>query len=651
MKVVLTGIFAIVSVFATLGQTLISNPKQIDFGSTEVGTVKTAVLTIYNKGDASAEISSPEITGIVTGQLEGNTVVPGDSIKILFTFAPSQVRFFCGEIILKSVTGSIQDTVIYIGRGTKDNASDSPILPGIEPDPEPADSIEVDLAFYFIDEDTGGPIEGYSVRVVDAYFGNSPHIGYPRKVIGSSDECGYVQGRVPRSIAGYSVHGIYENNFPLAFYHPQYGDFYDRLIPATATSPVTRTYTVKRPLIYELRAVTDNTKSFIQIEFRSKRDFRSTYPPNFEWQPYIHHASTAEIYRDNGPSLLVSNFLADELIYFKDTNVQKGNTYNYSVTATGFIGPHTHIQVHLDDSTPDTVTFIPVKNVTCDPQVSVNNIDFGKVSAGDTISRNLVIKDMASGVEISGLVLPDFVSSDFTDATIEPKNSITIPLKILPAEADKTYTGKIGLLGNGHVIREGTVTGFAKRAPLKWSAEGFDFGVVSIGESVTKTVYITNMGKVPVLINTPRIHGPVTTSFPGATIAPNDSVGINFKFTPLVTGRLVDKIEFGFGETSRSIIVYKGTCYLPTDLPDERVVDALTFPNPYDRILKIVAPESGFVTISIYSSIGVLLFKTSFSYPGGDHEYELNLADLPSGLQILHIKSQNTTQSALIMKR
>ena len=125
---------------------------------------------------------------------------------------------------------------------------------------------DVPIKIHITDKESGAPIQGYKVSLTSAYFGNATAAIQPIATLGLTDDCGNLTATAPLDKAYFGVHGgPVDSTFILLFEHCAYGQFYKE-VPAFA--PL-QEYEVSKPFVYELKVSTDESKSFIKLDWKA----------------------------------------------------------------------------------------------------------------------------------------------------------------------------------------------------------------------------------------------------------------------------------------------------------------------------------------------------------------------------------------------
>ena len=216
----------------------------------------------------------------------------------------------------------------------------------------------------------------------------------------------------------------------------------------------------------------------------------------------------------------------------------------FSPTGTGPIGGD--VNVTLGDG---TVAAFAVSGTgeSSEPQLSVDQslVSLGGTVIGGELTSSVTFSNVGNApLTVSAVDPPSapFGASGLpaVDDVINPGGSITVTLAFDPTAAgDFTSSLEIDSTGGNQIVNmSGSAT---TPGQLQLSSDTVDYGSVLVGDSVTKSFTLTNVGGGPVTItkSKPPFGGEFSavTSLPeGTTIAPGDSVEEQVTFTPTATG-------------------------------------------------------------------------------------------------------------------
>ncbi len=188
--------------------------------------------------------------------------------------------------------------------------------------------------------------------------------------------------------------------------------------------------------------------------------------------------------------------------------------------------------------------------------VAPSEIDFGIVKAGTTVEKEITVTNnhptspyvitktgLKSGLYGFSAVIPESLE-------IQPKKSVKITVRFLNS-ATGTFTDSLGI-GNDCIFSYRTkLTAQSLRPVIK--VTDIDFGDVTIGDKRTKTITVTNSGKVNLVITDTlcNIDKDFTPDFDiqfdqykPLTITPGNNRKLDISFRPTVEGQYVDTIMF-----------------------------------------------------------------------------------------------------------
>jgi phosphodiesterase/alkaline phosphatase D-like protein len=172
-------------------------------------------------------------------------------------------------------------------------------------------------------------------------------------------------------------------------------------------------------------------------------------------------------------------------------------------------------------------------------------VTFDPTSVGESVSAGATFRNVGGAPLTIESVNPPSAPFEATglptvDSTIEPGHSITVTVNFNPTEVGD-FNGEISLgtsAGEGTVALSGSA---GLPGDLQVSSETNDYEQVRLGEEITKTFTITNIGGTTVKVNKskPPSGGEfnATTMLPeGTTIAPGETLTEKVVFAPTALG-------------------------------------------------------------------------------------------------------------------
>ncbi|SHG52175.1 hypothetical protein SAMN04488109_0646 [Chryseolinea serpens] len=227
---------------------------------------------------------------------------------------------------------------------------------------------DVPIKIHITDKESGAPIQGYKVSLTTAYFGNATAAIKPIATLGLTDDCGNLTATAPLDKANFAVHGMpVDSTFILLFEHCAYGQFYKEV---PAFGPV-QAYEVSKPFVYELKVSTDDSKSFIKLDWKAHNSTIPVYVASgytdFIKGEQLHITRSV----DGSPAadfVYTWTYTADETGSFVDTDVNPvGNhVYVYGINPTkdyrslpGCSSTWETISLTLNSATPASTTILP----------------------------------------------------------------------------------------------------------------------------------------------------------------------------------------------------------------------------------------------------------------------------------------------------
>jgi hypothetical protein len=177
---------------------------------------------------------------------------------------------------------------------------------------------------------------------------------------------------------------------------------------------------------------------------------------------------------------------------------------------------------------------------------SSSTVSFGNVPVGSPASESVILKDMGPGnVTVSGLAVMGvgFTITGGGPATLTPNQSMTVSVSFTPTAAGSAQ-GTLAVLSNATATTLDvalTATGVAAPPPssqLQASTTNLNFGNVTVGNTASQLVTLTNSGNANVVITGVSASGNGFTASGGSsiTLAPSNSVTITVNFAPSQAG-------------------------------------------------------------------------------------------------------------------
>ena len=184
----------------------------------------------------------------------------------------------------------------------------------------------------------------------------------------------------------------------------------------------------------------------------------------------------------------------------------------------------------------------PVMEVLPDP------LAFGTIAIGASGTQVLTVRNTGTGpLRIIGMTVTPAVYSLVSGhgaRNINPGASATVELRFTPA-AEGPVDGTLRIESNweGHPFVDVTLTGSGLReaADLVFSETSIDFGDVTLGLGVSKSITARNNGNIACTVSNQGLEGPGMASFQitnlcSGSIAPGGSDVVTIRFVPTAEG-------------------------------------------------------------------------------------------------------------------
>jgi hypothetical protein len=229
--------------------------------------------------------------------------------------------------------------------------------------------------------------------------------------------------------------------------------------------------------------------------------------------------------------------------------IKAKKTYSLKVLCTPTSGGLKTAKLKIQSNDPDTPTLeisltATLPATTPDISVAQTSLDFGSVKVGKKVTKTLKITNNGTGdlmITLSGLEGTDFSIQGSSSVTIKGKKSYTLKVLCTPTSGGlKTATLEIHSNDPDTPTIEISLTAAlpATTPDISVAPTSLDFGVVMIGEIVTKEIKITNNGSGDLVITLSGLAG---TDFsisgsPNITIKSKESYFLQVTFARTSAG-------------------------------------------------------------------------------------------------------------------
>lgn len=243
----------------------------------------------------------------------------------------------------------------------------------------------------------------------------------------------------------------------------------------------------------------------------------------------------------------------------------------------------------------------------------------------------------------------------FWDWNTTTNHFVTIPWSF--KDVDKMYlqkTGNIqGIFHSGsnitlgrvlitrpqepEIVLEGNAQNIPNNSSTPLTSNNTDFGGAVVGDSITNTFIIKNIGNTELRVFNVTVNG---TDFsvviqPNDSIAPSSQTTFQIKFKPTSTGTFSDTVSFGCSDLdeSRFYFTIKGSTLTNSIININNQTEIHVYPNPVSNILNIDSKNSKIKLAEVYNVNGQLL-RTYKSSP-------INFTNFNSGsyFVLIHLQS------------
>jgi hypothetical protein len=187
--------------------------------------------------------------------------------------------------------------------------------------------------------------------------------------------------------------------------------------------------------------------------------------------------------------------------------------------------------------------FVGQPSTSSDLSASSTSVSFGNVTVGSPASQQVTLTNMGPGsITISGLAVmgSGFTMTSGGTGTLTAGQSITVSMTFTPKSAGGAQ-GTLSVLSNAanatmDIALAGT--GVTASSQLQASASSLSFGNVTVGDSISQILQLSNVGNASVTITSvvPTGNGFSASGGSNVTLAPNGSVTVTVGFAPTVAG-------------------------------------------------------------------------------------------------------------------
>ena len=174
------------------------------------------------------------------------------------------------------------------------------------------------------------------------------------------------------------------------------------------------------------------------------------------------------------------------------------------------------------------------------------NLNFGEVTLGESKTRTLTISNTGDeSFEVTNIVLSNGFSVDWASGTIAGGSTKEVEVTFQPT-SEQEYSGKLEVVsdaeeGEGEVSVSGIGVG-TKTSVISLSGN-LAFGQVTIGESKTRTLTISNQGDKSFDVTSINLPNGFSTDWSSGTIAGGNSKEVEITFEPTSEQEYSGRIE------------------------------------------------------------------------------------------------------------
>lgn len=278
--------------------------------------------------------------------------------------------------------------------------------------------------------------------------------------------------------------------------------------------------------------------------------------------------------------------------------------------------------------------------------VSPRSLDFGDVTVEETRTRTITISNPTeSEVSISGVQITSGETAAFTisgaQSTLGPEESTTVQITFRPGER-RNYTATVGVFGpEGDLQGAVALSGTGTAGELQVSPGTLSFGDVTAGQSVSRSVTISNVGDEAITVQSVRLEGDdafrLSDGAGSLRLGPDASRTLTVTFTPtengsssaylqitsdaavsptqvvsLTSGRVSSRATAGENETNTTITIANATA-------GEAVSVSVANPTDDDQFqvnnLSITPVESGDIQLNVTTGTSTLASTPDAPFP------------------------------------
>ncbi len=226
--------------------------------------------------------------------------------------------------------------------------------------------------------------------------------------------------------------------------------------------------------------------------------------------------------------------------------VEQGDTAEIEifVDATELIPDQFSCDIVLTTNDPNSASVtIPINLIIAGSfpvlSISTDIIDYGNVNIGEQVTDTLIVSNIGNDIlNISDIVISqNEFSINMTNFSIEPGNSEELYITFSPTETTP-YFGTMTIFNNDLMNPEAEIEliGNNQFPIIDLSTESIDFDGVILGEQVTETLIVSNLGSLVLHISDVELDSEVfSADLDEFSVEPGESQEINIVYTPIDT--------------------------------------------------------------------------------------------------------------------
>ncbi|MDH7515824.1 MAG: choice-of-anchor D domain-containing protein [Bacteroidota bacterium] len=525
---------------------VIAGPSSVSFGTVILGRDATRSIAIHNTGTSQLTVSTATITPAaytIVSPAFPITISASDSAVLQIRFSPGSRGSYNGNLTLNSNAGNAPSFPISLSGTCVDSAA------------------EIHLHTSAVN--FGSVLAGSSSDRTILYTntGNAT-LSIASQAIGGTDQADFTITRPGNSTVGAGGSDSLDIRFT-----PSTVGTKSALLTLQTNDPNTPLATVS------LTGVCAATLAVLTID-SMRLEFGSV--------PVGNHADLSIRIRNTGnaPLLLGSpNITGSDAAHFTVMRPFGGSipaagadsiTLRFSPASTGWKSA-TLVFTTSDPNIPACTIALQGTGITSSPAITLSplSLDFGPVILGTDAIRKVMVGNTGNAMlsitsqRVGGADSSLFAIVRPCNAMISPGGIDSILVRFTPLSAG-AKSAQLVIVCNDPQSPVNTVTmsgrGSIPPPAISLSVTSVDFGSVTVGSGITRSILVGNTGGLPLLISSQTIGGGDSSSFAitrasAGTIAPGGTDTIIIRFAPATSGTMSSQLRIASNDPVQPLVV------------------------------------------------------------------------------------------------